>query len=73
MIYSIAWYHNLCAHPEASVSINGQVHTYVAHQVYGAERERCYERAVRMYVGYAKYQERAQGREIPVMVLTPKH
>ncbi len=67
-----AWYHNLCAHPEASVSVNGKTHAYIAHQVHGAERERYYERAVRLYIGYAKYQERAQGREIPVMVLTPK-
>ncbi len=66
-----AWYYNLCAHSEAHVTLNGQTRAYIAQQAYGAERERYYERAIRLYIGYAKYRERAQGREIPVMVLTP--
>ncbi|MGB8648298.1 MAG: nitroreductase family deazaflavin-dependent oxidoreductase [Anaerolineae bacterium] len=67
-----AWYFNLCAHPEATVSMNGKTRGYMARPAEGKERERYWQKAVDLYAGYAAYKERAQGREIPVMVLTPK-
>jgi deazaflavin-dependent oxidoreductase (nitroreductase family) len=65
-----AWYHNLIAHPEVSVTRNGQTRPYLARQTEGEERERCWQRALALYPGYAAYQRRAP-RTIPVILLTP--
>ena len=67
-----AWYHNLRANPEAQVSIRGRARTYVAREAVDAEREVYWRRAVSIYAGYAAYAQRTGGREIRVMVLTPK-
>ncbi len=67
-----AWYHNLRAHPEASVSLAGRTAAYIAREVFDAEREACWQRALAMYPGYAAYAERTGGRRIPVMVLRAK-
>lgn len=67
-----AWYHNLRAHPEATVLIDGRNTAYAAHETSGDERERCWRRAVDLYPGYAAYATRTNGRRIPVMVLRPK-
>ena len=67
-----AWYHNLRAHPEANLFVNGHSRTYVAREATGAERDRLWNEATDLYRGYDAYQERTDGRRIPVMVLTPK-
>ncbi len=67
-----AWYHNLRVHPEATLVINGRTSTYVARQASGEERERYWQRALRIYPNYETYKDRTDGREIPVMILTPK-
>ena len=36
------------------------------------ERERLWPMAVRAYRGYADYQKRSKGREIPLVVLEPR-
>jgi deazaflavin-dependent oxidoreductase (nitroreductase family) len=64
-----AWYHNLRAHPEATVEIRGRRETVFAREAEGAERVELWEKAVGFYPGYAAYQKRA-GRRIPVMVLS---
>ncbi len=69
--YHPAWYHNLRANPEARLTIHDCTGTYVAHEASGAERERYWRQAVELYAGYAAYERRTGGREIPVMVLTP--
>jgi deazaflavin-dependent oxidoreductase (nitroreductase family) len=66
-----AWYYNLCANPEVSVSIGGFSRTYYAGEVDGAEREGYWNRVVKLYKGYDAYKDRARGRKIPVIVLTP--
>ena len=66
-----AWYHNLLAHPEVQVSLNGRTKTFLARQTSGAERQACWEQAVSLYPGFEAYRRRAKGREIPVMVLEP--
>lgn len=68
-----AWYHNLRANPEATLSMQGNPGTYIAHEATGAEREKYWQTAVDLYAGYAAYQQRTGGRQIPVMVLTPKN
>lgn len=67
-----AWYHNLKAHPECEVQINGRRSCYVAREAQGEERERYWQLAVSYYAGYEKYKVRAGKRTIPVMLLEPK-
>jgi deazaflavin-dependent oxidoreductase (nitroreductase family) len=67
-----AWYYNLRAHPEATLSIEGHTGTYSAHEVTGDEYEKYWNRAVELYTGYAAYKQRTGGRQIPILVLTPK-
>lgn len=66
-----AWYHNLSAHPEVQVSLNGRTQIFLARQTSGAERQTCWRQAVSLYPGFEAYRRRAKGREIPVMVLEP--
>jgi deazaflavin-dependent oxidoreductase (nitroreductase family) len=69
-----AWYHNLRKNPRLKVwAPRGRSGEYIARTVQDpAERERLFKKAVDMYHGYAVYQERAGGREIPVVVLSRK-
>ena len=64
-----AWYHNLKAHPEATLTLDGKSRRYRAREVTGEERARYWARAVRAYPGYAAYAQRAGERKIPVIVL----
>jgi deazaflavin-dependent oxidoreductase (nitroreductase family) len=68
-----AWYHNLCAHPEATVAVGGVARRVRAHEVTGAERERLWRQALEVYPGWAAYERRirVRHRRIPVMVLAP--
>jgi deazaflavin-dependent oxidoreductase (nitroreductase family) len=66
-----AWYYNLRANPRAQITILGEAQTYLAREAEGQERDRLWQKAVGFYPGYAKYQERASNRKIPVVVMTP--
>jgi len=44
----------------------------MASEVTGEERERCWEKDVSRYPGYASYTARTGDRQIPVIVLTPQ-
>jgi deazaflavin-dependent oxidoreductase (nitroreductase family) len=67
-----AWYYNLRAHPEVQLTYEGKTVFYHARETEGAERERCWQRAVDVYSGYALYKERAGKRKIGVFLLTPQ-
>ncbi len=67
-----AWYYNLHAHPEVQLTYEGQTVAYTARETSGEERERCWQRAVDLYAGYASYKERAKHRKIGVFLLTPQ-
>jgi deazaflavin-dependent oxidoreductase (nitroreductase family) len=67
-----AWYYNLRKHPEAQLDLPGRSGTYVASEVFGAEREDYWRKAVALYAGFAAYERLAGGRVIPVLVLTPR-
>lgn len=67
-----AWYHNVCAHSEVTVTVNGRSLPYMAHELSGAERDRCWQKAVATYAGYTAYVRRAGNRQIPVMLLVPQ-
>jgi deazaflavin-dependent oxidoreductase (nitroreductase family) len=64
------WYYNLCAHPQAAVSLNGETGDYTAREASGPERERCWAMAVEYYRGYEAYRKRTE-RDIHVMILEP--
>lgn len=67
-----AWYHNLVANPETEVQV-GSRHMKVRARVASAEeRERLWRMALKQYRGYAGYQERSKGREIPLVILEPR-
>lgn len=67
-----AWYHNLRAHPSATVTRDGVATEVVAELLEGAERERCFALGTRIYPGYADYRRRASHRHIGVFRLRPR-
>jgi deazaflavin-dependent oxidoreductase (nitroreductase family) len=67
-----AWYYNLRAHPDVQLTYEGKTVTYVARETADEERERCWQRAVDLYSGYAAYKKRAEHRMIGVFLLTPQ-
>ena len=66
-----AWYHNLKANPECAVIAKGRSGRYRARVLEGAERERAWTIATNVYAGYDTYQQRTEGRVIPVLRLEP--
>ncbi|SNY50924.1 nitroreductase/quinone reductase family protein [Paractinoplanes atraurantiacus] len=68
-----AWWHNLKAHPEATVDLaGGSFRPVTAHEATGAERERLWA-ALHDYTGYGDLDAFAarRGRETAVVVLSP--
>jgi len=65
------WYHNLVAHPDASIEVGGDVIGVRARLASGEERERIWTQQKADYAFFAEYERRA-GREIPVLVLEPR-
>jgi len=67
-----AWYHNVKANPEVRLEAMGHNAGFRAEETEGAERERLYELAKRVYRGYGIYEQRTDGiRHVPVLRLTP--
>jgi deazaflavin-dependent nitroreductase family protein len=68
-----AWYHNVKAHPEVTLTARGRSGRYVGREVTGEERDRLYGLANELYPGYSDYEVRAGavGRKIPVLALKP--
>ncbi|MBU2668510.1 nitroreductase family deazaflavin-dependent oxidoreductase [Actinoplanes bogorensis] len=62
-----SWYHNLRAHPRATVASR----SVVAVELTGPERDRLFAAAVRMNPGWLRFRDRADVRQIPVIRLTP--
>jgi deazaflavin-dependent oxidoreductase (nitroreductase family) len=67
-----AWYYNLRANPEVRFLHKGVERAYIVREVTGDERAELWRKAAKLYPGYNVYQRRAKGREIPVLLLTPK-
>jgi len=65
-----AWLHNVRAHPDVQVTIDGRRRTMRAEIASGAVRERLWHIVCDNYSGYATYQRRAGDRLIPVVALT---
>lgn len=64
-----AWTHNLLAHPEARVEIDGEVVDVHARLTEGEERERLYRRFEDLSPNYREYRDWAGDRKIRVFVL----
>jgi deazaflavin-dependent oxidoreductase (nitroreductase family) len=67
-----AWYFNVRANPEVELWTKGGGGRYRAREAEGEEREHLWKLATTMYPGFAKYQERAGDRRIPVIVCSPQ-
>ena len=63
-----AWADNFRQHPEVELQDKGELHTYLARELSGPERDEWWERAVATWPTYASYQERTQ-RLIPIFLL----
>jgi deazaflavin-dependent oxidoreductase (nitroreductase family) len=66
-----AWYYNVVANREVEVSVAGRVCRYRARVTSGADRERLWSLVVQFTAAYGDYVERAEGRTIPVVRLSP--
>lgn len=67
-----AWYFNLLANPEASLSVGGKTQSVVAREVEGEKRNRIWRMGLEIYPGWSGYERRASNRRIPMMVLSPQ-
>jgi len=67
-----AWFHNLEAHPDTTVQIGHEQRAVHARVATPEERERLWPRVVEAYGGYADYQARSKGRQIPLVILEPR-
>lgn len=62
------WYHNLVAHPRATVEVRDESFDVDAVAIAGGERNRIYARQAELYPGFADYQAKT-ARTIPVIAL----
>jgi deazaflavin-dependent oxidoreductase (nitroreductase family) len=67
-----AWYGNVVANPEVELWTKGGGGRYRAREAKGEERQRLWDLATSYYPGFARYQERAGERRIPVIVCSPQ-
>lgn len=66
-----AWYYNLRADPSCSFSVDGVERRGRAVEATGARRDEIWQRGLKIYPGWAKYEVRAAHRTIHVFVLEP--
>jgi len=62
------WYHNLIAHPQATVEVGSETFKVTAVEVMGEERDQLYARQAALYPGFAAYEAKTT-RRIPVIAL----
>jgi deazaflavin-dependent oxidoreductase (nitroreductase family) len=65
-----AWYHNLKANPQATVSIEGDTWHAAARPAAPRERDEIWSKGLELYPGWRKYEARAGERHIEAFVLT---
>lgn len=66
-----AWYHNLRAHPDADVVIEGTHRRVRAVEADGERRAQIWREGLRIYPGFGEYERRAAHRRISIFVLEP--
>jgi deazaflavin-dependent oxidoreductase (nitroreductase family) len=62
------WYHNLVAHPTATVEMGTEKFQAQARIAEGEERQRLYDQQATLMPGFAEYQKKTT-RQIPVVIL----
>lgn len=67
-----AWFHNLMANPDTTAQIGSERRPVHARTATAEERRRLWPLLVEAYGGYADYQARSKGREIPLVILEPR-
>jgi F420H(2)-dependent quinone reductase len=67
-----AWFHNLLANPNTTIQVGAERRPVHARVATPEERERLWPMVVKTYRGYATYQARSKGREIPLVILEPR-
>jgi deazaflavin-dependent oxidoreductase (nitroreductase family) len=65
------WYHNLKAHPQVTIEVGTDSIEVVASEATGEDRERLFRAQVERSPAFGEYEQKAGGRVIPVIVLTP--
>jgi len=66
-----AWYHNLCADPDAEIVVDGLVRRVRAIEPDDERRAEIWQEGLRLYPGFEQYERRASHRRIRVFVLEP--
>ena len=66
-----AWYYNLKANPHVEIRNGDHSYRYTARQAEGEQRAYYWNLAAAKYQGFSLYQQKANHREIPVMILEP--
>lgn len=65
-----AWYHNLKAHPQATVTVGGDTWPATARLATPRERDEIWDKGLELYPGWRKYEARSGNRQIEAFVLT---
>jgi deazaflavin-dependent oxidoreductase (nitroreductase family) len=63
------WYHNLKAHPDATIEVGDETVAVRAEELPRAERDEKYAEQAALYPGFADYEKKTD-RVIPVLALT---
>jgi deazaflavin-dependent oxidoreductase (nitroreductase family) len=63
------WYHNLIAHPKATVEVGDDSFAVEAEEIKGEERDALYAKQAALYPGFKEYEEKTT-RVIPVIALS---
>ena len=66
-----AWYHNLRAHPDATIEVGTSTIAVTAREAEGSEREEIWERQKVDRPAFAEYETKTS-RRIPVLILEPR-
>ena len=67
------WYYNLKADPETEIEVGSERIAVSVSEAAGEERERLFTEQKRLQPQFAEYEQKTNGRVIPVLVLTPQH
>lgn len=63
-----AWYHNLLAHPKATVEVGTETYEVTVTDTKGAERDQLWAKVLERYPRFAEYETKTT-RTIPVLLL----
>lgn len=66
-----AWFHNLKANPEVTVTHHDETGAYVAREATDDERDEYWDLTKEIYPGFERWTDRTGDREIPIVVLEP--